>query len=294
MWNWTRTVVYKVMRPSSPKDRISRDQFRNEARITASLRHPGIVPIFGVVEDGSNLPAYAMELIESPNLTAAILEYRTLPAGEVRRDRLRKLLRHFVDVCRITAYAHNKDVVHGDIKPLNILADVNFGATWLIDWGHARLVGDYILERPVLPGTIEFRGPSVYDGSPATFASDVHALGLTLALILSDSPKQPASDVPRALRAIAEKAMHLDRPGRYASANALADDVENALGDRPVSAYRDRRATRIRRWFGKNRICHSVVRKGGKGQGKLALLAVTVVTAAALISALRANCFEIR
>ncbi len=283
-----RKVAYKLMKPVGPKDLDRREQFRNEAKITASLRHPGIVPIFGFVNDESGGPAYAMELIDAPSLAEAIRDLRTLPAGDARETRVRKLLRHFGAACRIAAYAHDKRIVHGDIKPLNILADVEFGATWLIDWGLARVIGDQD-DAPVNPsaGTEAFRGPSAVDGSPASFSSDIHALGVTLALIVSEPsehPNQlrPAHDLPRSLWAIGLKAMHPERERRYRSANELADDVENAVSDRPVSAYRDPRTTQIRRWFGRHKLAAAAA-------ATLGLFIAGAIVASALISGARAR-----
>ena len=96
------------------------------------------------------------------------------------------------------------------------------------------------------------------DGVKATVASDIYALGVTLALILSDQkarPRrlEPARDTPAALWAIADKARHPERAGRYESATELARDVEDAIDDKPVKPYRDPWTTRARRWLDRNR-----------------------------------------
>ena len=290
------------MNPRYRDDPAAREQFLNEATITAKLRHPGIAPIFGLVHDNTDdSPAYAMELIEVPNLTIAIENYRALDvrALRARREVRRKLLGHFVAACRIVAYAHDEHVVHGDIKPSNILTDDKFGATWLVDWGLARDVKDDedqtegpVRESPTTRlGTRSFRGPSFHEGAPATFASDIHALGVTLALILAGPHSNltpttdvvaiyPTRDVPPALWAIARKAMHTERAGRYISANALAGDVENILNDQPVSAYRDPWNTIMRRWIGRHRTATTA-------GGLSALIVIIGITSLALISAAR-------
>jgi tRNA A-37 threonylcarbamoyl transferase component Bud32/tetratricopeptide (TPR) repeat protein len=294
-----RKVAYKVMEPRYRDDPAMREQFLNEAAITAKLRHPGIVPIFGLVNDDAELPAYAMELVDAPSLTDAIENYFAIDvrSTEARREARVKLLRHFVATCRIVAYAHKERVVHGDIKPLNILVDDKFGATWLVDWGLARTVRDDENQTEGRPrdsptaylGTGPFRGPSFRDGTPATFASDIHALGVTLALILAEphsnptptteaAALHPARDTPLALWAIARKARHSERARRYVSANALADDVENALNDQPVSAYRDPWFTIARRWLGRHRTATTA-------GGLSALIVVIGITSLALISA---------
>jgi serine/threonine protein kinase len=263
-----RHVAYKVMHPRYGDDCAKREQFLNEAVITAKLHHPGIVPIFGIVEDDSGLPAYAMELVDAPNLTDVIVSYHALgvPATKAWNEIRARLLQHFAATCRIAAYAHEEhSVVHGDIKPLNILVDENFGATWLVDWGLARVVTKD--ESPAGPtpqlATGPFRGPSLRDGARPTFASDIHSLGVTLAVILAgprwsptcpdaSDPRLPAPEIPAALWAIARKAMQPAREDRYASAKEMAEDVEKWLNDRSVSVYRDPLRTVARRWVGQH------------------------------------------
>ena len=269
-----RPVAYKVMKPKFRGDGPARDLFLHEARITAALRHPGIVPILGQVEDGTGLPAYAMELVEGETLGDAIRRFRALGPKDVesRREARSKLLRHFVATCRIVAYAHAHHVVHGDIKPLNILIDARFDSTWLIDWGLARRLGpgqdvadDPARDEPTARmGTPFFRGQSFRSGEPATVASDIHCLGVTLAMVLAGprhesdagdmaAKLQPASDTPPALWAVANKAKQADRAGRHESAEDLAMQVEAVLDDRPIPEFRDPWTTVARRLVSRHR-----------------------------------------
>jgi serine/threonine-protein kinase len=256
-----RPVAYKVMKPGRAQDPGAREWFFNEAEITARLAHPGIVPVFGRVTDDTGLPAYASEYITGRTLATAIEQLHAIsPTDRSARAEARSaLLRSFIAVCHIVAYAHSKNVIHGDVKPMNVMID-EYGATRLVDWGVARLVDCEPAASPFpdspRPGTRWFiSSPEL----PATFASDIYALGLTLGYILSaplggrQAALQPAPDTPPALWAVAQKAMHPDRAARYGSAEHLARDVQDVLDDKPVAAYKDRITTRIRRWAVRHR-----------------------------------------
>jgi eukaryotic-like serine/threonine-protein kinase len=253
-----RTVAYKVMKPGLDRNAAARARFFNEAEITAKLNHPGIVPVFGRVVDDSGLPAYASEYVSGHTMAAAIQQFHEIDDDEVstRAEARTGLLRAFTATCQIIAYAHSQNVIHGDIKPLNIMIDA-FGATRLVDWGVAKLVDEASAGDPEpgpRPGTPTFI--SSYE-TPATFASDIYALGLTLKWILAapqgdSAGLRRAADTPLALWAVAEKAT-TDRDSRYRSAADLARDVEDVLDDKPVAPYRDPWPTRLRRWAARHR-----------------------------------------
>jgi eukaryotic-like serine/threonine-protein kinase len=264
-----RPVAYKVMKPRYRNDPDARRRFLNEAEITALLDHPGVVPVYGRVEDDSELPAYATQFVTGRQLKNSIAAFHAIdPRERARRAEARAaLLRHLITTCNIVAYAHGKRVVHGDIKPSNVMIDDTFSTTRLVDWGLARVVppgeedapgaGD----GPARLGTFPYQ--STVSG-PATFASDIYALGVTLAWILAEGTVEPsstapaltlrlASDTPRALAEVARKAKHPDRSERYLSAADLAHDVQAILDDRPTSACKDPWPTRLRRWSNRNR-----------------------------------------
>jgi tetratricopeptide (TPR) repeat protein len=264
-----RIVAYKVMKPAYARNSEARARFLREAEATADLQHPGIVPVYGMVEDQSGLPAYAMEFVEGTTLADAI---RTLHGPSQAQEpnenpptrSVRGVCRAFLGACRVVAYAHDRGYVHGDIKPHNILID-RYGATRVVDWGVSRYVQpeggsgegpppDRVSRRIRTP---RFHGPSAADpGMPATFASDIWALGATLTMLLSGHPppddprktEQFLRTTPPALAAVCRKAMASAPVDRYPTASALADDVQRFLDDEPVSVHRDRLSTRLRRW----------------------------------------------
>jgi tetratricopeptide (TPR) repeat protein len=260
-----RTVAYKVMKPGQDSNPAALSLFFNEAEVTSRLAHPGIVPVFGRVVDDSGLPAYASEYVNGHTLAAAIERLHAIEATKLRERALARseLLQAFISTCRIVGYAHSQYVIHGDVKPLNIMID-GFGATRLVDWGVARVAAP-VVDGPPAPAP-ESTGPrpgtpafiSSFDKS-ATFASDIYALGLTLKWILAarprdgGRPRQRAADTAPALWAIALKATSGERAARYGSAAELARDVQDVLDDKPIAAYRDRWPTRLRRGAARHR-----------------------------------------
>jgi tRNA A-37 threonylcarbamoyl transferase component Bud32 len=110
-----------------------RSHFLREAEVTATLQHPGIVPVY---EIGRRLDSgeayYTMKKVEGLTLKQAIKNATGL------EDRL-ALLANFIDVCQTLAYAHRQGVIHRDLKPANIIIG-GFGETYVLDWGLARRI----------------------------------------------------------------------------------------------------------------------------------------------------------
>jgi hypothetical protein len=105
-----RSVALKRIQKRFAGDAGARRRFLNEAEITARLEHPGIVPIYGLVQDEHGQPCYAMRFIEGESLAEAIRRFHG--AGSPRFDSLafRLLLQRFISVCETMAYAHSKQV----------------------------------------------------------------------------------------------------------------------------------------------------------------------------------------
>ncbi len=272
-----RKVAVKFIHAKLSKDPASRQRFVLEAEVTGRLEHPGVIPLYGVGEDSHGRLFYAMRFIDGITLDEAIRRYFEQEQQERDHHSVehRRLLQSFVSVCKTIAYAHNRGIVHRDVKPENILLG-RYGETIVVDWGLAssvlrddrfRVSGEQTLmlrsgssgsTSSLGAGTPAYMSPEQASELAPTPASDIYSLGATLFKILCGappatgkslieiktkivegrlpSPSALRSDVPASLEAICNKAMALQPSSRYPTALALAEDVERYLADEPVSA----------------------------------------------------------
>ena len=284
-----RHVAVKFLRPDTKDLPKLQSRLKQEAEITSQLNHPGVVAIHSA-GDMDGLPFYTMQFIEGDALSQAIQDFHNaLDTDELYlSDKMRKLLKHFVDVCQTIAFAHDNNVIHRDIKPANIVTG-QFGETYVIDWGLARRTTDQDDRSAVAMGDMDPRltqhGHSL--GTPAYMSpeqvigenvgkpSDVFNLGATLYSILvgrspyqSESlvenlrnaqaanfmdPKSVNARVPAALNAICCKAMSSEPADRYHSATELAAEIERYMADQPIVAMPTPWSDRIRRWLVRHR-----------------------------------------
>lgn len=245
-----RHVALKVLPHSATISSRSRERFLNEARAIAKLRHPNIVAIHDVVEDGQTL-AYAMERIEGASLAEVLDGDRPDPGWVCRLG---------VSIGRALGAVHASGLLHRDVKPSNILLRAD-GTPLLADFG---LVRDADTAGPTeaghFIGTAAYAAPEQLRGeSEAVDArSDIYGLGATLyhalagrvpfrgrstAEILRRAEEgivEPLRRVnrrlPRDLQTIIAKAIDPNPARRYQRAEDLADDLERLLQFRPIRA----------------------------------------------------------
>jgi len=251
-----REVAVKIARSPVYAKRMAR-----EARITANLEHPSIVPVYDAGRNDEGLPIYVMRLIRGRTLEEKIAQ-----APEVH-DRL-DLIRSFGRACEAVAYAHAMGVIHRDLKPSNILVG-EFGETQVVDWGLAKPLdadsdmwsdddfGDGLTGHGQVVGTPSWMSPEQARGEPADTRSDVWSLGMILLQILSGRTPFAArgdellgalrrniaprfnvpEEVPTDLLAIARRALHPVADERYPSALEFAADLQAWLDGRKVRAH---------------------------------------------------------
>ncbi len=131
-----REVAVKRISTGLAADRRSRRRFLDEAKLTAALQHPGIVPVHEVGVGPDGMPFYAMKLLRGETLSRRIAVRRSLgDPGRVDPE----LLERFVDVCDAVAFAHRRSIIHRDLKPGNVMIGP-CGETVVVDWGLAREV----------------------------------------------------------------------------------------------------------------------------------------------------------
>jgi serine/threonine protein kinase len=192
-----------------------------EAQLIARLEHPAIVPIYetGTLPDGRAF--YTMKLVAGARLDQYVAGAATL--GE----RLRVIRR----AGEALAFAHARGVIHRDLKPQNVMVG-EFGEVYVMDWGVEAVAG-----------TPAFRAPD----ARLDQRSDIYALGALLRFAL------PAS-APRALAAIAAKAMQADPAARYPDAPALLADIERFQEGLAVQAWSEPLWHRMRRFASRNAV----------------------------------------
>jgi serine/threonine protein kinase len=222
-----RRVAVKVMNAGYTINR--------EAKLLAQLEHPGIAPVYdaGTLPDGRWY--YAMRLIQGRRLDQFLRAEPALPAR----------LRLFEKICNAVAFAHNRGVIHCDLKPQNVMVG-EFGEVCVVDWGVARA-----LDGAPLPsaGTPPYMAPEQSGGSAQAVdaRTDIFALGRILRDLMPDPP-------PRPLAAIAQRASARDAAARFGDVQQLAADVGRFLDGQPVAAYRDTVPERLARFGRQNQV----------------------------------------
>ncbi|MBD3241131.1 MAG: protein kinase, partial [Chitinivibrionales bacterium] len=287
-----RTIAVKFLQKSREKKRGVKRQFITEARVTAMLEHPNIMPVYDIGATEKNEIFFTMRQVTGCSIGDAI---RKANAGEELPDEFATLdgrVRIFLKICDALAYAHHQGFVHQDIKPDNIMLG-EFGEALLLDWGSALNLKSTGPGGKNLYGTPAYMSPEQARRERADERSDVYCVGASFfhALFLrhptwAEDPDEfwekkrngvidPVSDaerrrVPVALTAIALKAMHHDPAKRYQSIHELADDLKRYQAGRAVTAHRETLVESFLRWYRNNRrlfwaVSVAVVVIGGVG-----------------------------
>lgn len=239
-----REVAVKVLRESTESE-TDRARFVSEARTVANLAHHGLVTMLdaGISDDQTEQPFLVMELVDGQTLSALIAAGPCDPT---------EITRIAVQLAEAIAYAHERDVVHRDVKPGNVLLN-SAGAVKLADFGIARLIGDTVRHTQTghAIGTAAYLAPEQVLGDPLTTAVDIYSLGLVLLEMftrerafpglpteaalarLSRQPLIP-SDVPPAWSALLSDMTARDPAGRP-DARQLVDRLRQLSGTGPSS-----------------------------------------------------------
>ncbi|MFK7736325.1 MAG: protein kinase [Pirellulaceae bacterium] len=250
-----RRVAVKLLPMAAMLDPVFIERFRAEARVTASLNHPHIVPVFTVGEEGG-IHYYSMRWIEGSSLDQRILAHNA--AGT--HPPTNSALLQFAHIAEALQQVHELDIIHRDIKPSNLLLDGQ-GKLWVADFGLARVqgteqaltcTGDRI-------GTMRYMSPEQASGSNSyvDHRTDIYSLGATLYELMTGQPAVPGeegpnllekitqstptrlqklrSDLPRDLALVIEKAMAKHRDDRYESAQDFANDLRRVANGESVT-----------------------------------------------------------
>jgi serine/threonine-protein kinase len=126
-----RDLAIKVLRTERLGNADAEERFLREARLTGSLQHPGIVPVYQLGRLGDGRPCYTMKLVRGRTLAELLRDEAAGP------ERLPRLLTIVEKVCQAVAFAHSKGVIHRDLKPSNVMVG-EFGEVQVMDWGLAK------------------------------------------------------------------------------------------------------------------------------------------------------------
>jgi WD40 repeat protein len=264
-----RVVALKILSPTGTEGPDFLERFRIEAAAAASLVHPNIVSVYGFgQQDGEFF--LAMQYVSGGSLRH----------DETAKDRLspKAAAALVAKVARAVHHAHQRGILHRDLKPGNILMGEN-GEPILADFGLAKIMGSdaAITVSSALLGTPAYMAPEQARGGAReiTVAADVYGLGAvlydlltgrppvwgataleTLRAVEEQEPVRPSlvnSAVDRDLETICLKSLEKDPARRYASAVALADDLQCWLEQRPIQARPSTTWERTQKWLRQHR-----------------------------------------
>ena len=269
--DFEQQVAIKLLRRGLYSE-LEQRLFQRERQVLATLDHPNIAHLIdgGVTDAG--IPYLVMEHVDGVPIT----QYADDRAMDVRAR-----LGLFLAVCRTVEAAHRSLIVHRDIKPSNILVEAD-GTVKLLDFGIAKLIDEDDAGATVGVYTPEYAAPEQVSGGAITTATDVYGLAVLLHELLlglrpqgnptrrpSSRSAEAAAQADRAARAfepaqlrrqlrgdldnILLKALDPEPGRRYASAGALADDIERHLEHRPVAAHPPSRAYRALKFVQRHR-----------------------------------------
>ncbi len=237
-----RIVAVKILKEEYAKDNILVQKFKSEAQAAARLSHPNIVNVYDVGED-NGFHFIVMEYVEGTNLKEYIREKGPLPPDEAVRIALM--------ICEGLIRAHEKGLIHRDIKPHNILLTRD-GTAKVADFGIARAANSVtITYSGDMVGSVHYVSPEQARGEPVNTTSDIYSLGcvlyemvtgrvpfdadspVTVALKhIHETPVPPSvinEAVPSGLEEVIMTAMEKKPSYRYQSAKEMKQALSGAL-----------------------------------------------------------------
>lgn len=265
-----RRVALKVLAPNLRHDMAARRRFSTEIQVAGRLHHTNLVPVLAAVPGEGGPVAYAMPYIAGESIASVLKRAASESRGPLAdpRDRPRVAAEWVRQAAEAVAAAHQAGVTHRDVKPANLLVEVDRGGrahVWLIDFGLAVVheCENLVVEKSPV-GSPGYMSPEQASGTAAGHQppTDVFALGITLAELLTlTRPSIPAipggprdtREIPRELQRVIAKATALEPSERYPTAGDMADDLSRFLAGFPVLAGRPKVVRALTLWACRHR-----------------------------------------
>jgi serine/threonine protein kinase len=221
-----RHVALKVMPSEFAKDKTFGERFDREAKVVAKLEHPNIIPIFAYGIQGG-MPWMAMRMVSGGNL-ASLGRGRPVPP--------KRALDIVEAVADALDYAHEKGVIHRDVKPQNILLDES-GRVYLVDFGIARLTegAQRLTQAGLVAGTPHYMAPEQALGGDLDSKVDIYALGVvTYELLTGSTPFQAENPMDVLMKHISDP---IPVPPRGSIPDGLIEPLLRCLAKKPEDRW---------------------------------------------------------
>ena len=239
-----RRVAIKTLTSEAIADAETRGRFEREAKAAAKLAHPNIVTVYELGNfGGKEKPYIVMEYLEGTDVAALVSGNRSVPLAEA--------LDIVAQLCRALDFAHQKGVVHRDVKPAN-LRYLDDGQIKIMDFGIARIEGSHqITKSGVMIGTLHYMSPEQIRGEKLDGRTDIFSAGCILYELLAgarpfsgesatsilynivhETPKpvvEKNSDLPQEVQRVIDRALSKKPEDRFATAGEMAKELNKIL-----------------------------------------------------------------